>query len=63
MDMTTRANDPRSKFVLLLLFVLQNSLTVLVGRHTRSSVSKDEAYELHYMLLTTEILKVSLLAD
>ena len=49
------------KLLLLLLMVLQNSSTVLVGRHTRSSVPKEDLYIVNHLLIITELGKVRLL--
>ena len=46
------------KLLLLVLMVLQNSSTVLVGRHTRSSVAKEELYVVNHLILVTEGMKV-----
>lgn len=46
------------KLILLVLMVLQNSSTVLVGRHTRSSVAESELYVVNHLILITEFAKV-----
>lgn len=46
------------KLVLLVCMVLQNSSTVLVGRHTRSSVPKEELYVVNHLILVCEGMKV-----
>lgn len=46
------------KALLLVLMVLQNSSTVLVGRHTRSSVKEEDLYSVNHLILTCEALKV-----
>lgn len=48
------------KLILLVLMVLQNSSTVLVGRYTRTSVTKSELYVVNHLILVTELGKVSL---
>jgi UDP-sugar transporter A1/2/3 len=51
------------KWLLLTAFVLQNSSTVLVGSYTRSSSSVDDKkdlYDVHHMILCSEILKLVL---
>jgi len=40
--------------------VIQNSTTVLVGRYTRSSVGKDELYQVSNLILVTEVVKLIL---
>ena len=51
------------KLLLLVMMVVQNSSTVLVGRHTRSSVAKEDLYSVNHLILTCEMLKVCLLVD
>lgn len=46
------------KILLLVMMVAQNSSTVLVGRHTRSSVSDDKLYSVNHLITTCELLKV-----
>ena len=46
------------KLLLLALMVLQNSSTVLVGRYTRSSVPKDDLFNVNHLVLITELTKV-----
>ncbi|CAB9524761.1 UDP-galactose translocator [Seminavis robusta] len=45
------------KLLLLVMMVAQNSSTVLVGRHTRSSVPKEELYSVNHLICTCEMLK------
>jgi hypothetical protein len=55
-------NDSQQSFKLLLLvlMVLQNSSTVLVGRHSRSSVPKEDLYVVNHLIIVTELGKVRL---
>lgn len=48
--------------MLLVMMVLQNSATVLVGRYTRSSVPADELYSVNHLLLVIESTKFLLSA-
>jgi solute carrier family 35 (UDP-sugar transporter), member A1/2/3 len=50
------------KIVLLVLMVLQNSATVLVGRHTRSSVAKEHLYSVNHLIVVVELGKLILSA-
>ena len=50
------------KLVLLVMMVLQNSATVLVGRYTRAGVAKEELYEVNHLILVIEITKFVLSA-
>ena len=54
----TAATSQQFKALLLVMMVVQNSSTVLVGRHTRSSVAKDDLYSVNHLILTCEMLKV-----
>lgn len=45
------------RLTLLAFMVLQNTSTVLVGRYTRSSVSKEDAYVVNHLIVVTEIAK------
>lgn len=60
-DKAKNANTASQQFKLLLLvmMVAQNSSTVLVGRHTRSSVAEADLYSVNHLILTCELLKVS----
>jgi hypothetical protein len=53
-------NDSHQSFklLLLILMVLQNSSTVLVGRHTRSSVPAQDLYIVNHLIIVTELGKV-----
>ena len=46
------------KLLLLALMVVQNSSTVLVGRYTRSSVPKDDLFNVNHLVLIAELAKV-----
>ena len=46
------------RLVLLVLMVLQNTATVLVGRYTRASVSKEDSYVVNHLIITCEAVKV-----
>jgi hypothetical protein len=46
------------KLLLLLGMVAQNSMTVLVGRYTRSSAPKEDLYVVNHLLIVTELVKV-----
>jgi UDP-sugar transporter A1/2/3 len=50
------------KILLLVLMVLQNSATVLVGRYTRASVAKDDLYSVNHLIVITELGKLLLSA-
>lgn len=51
-------SDPSSfRFLLLAAMVLQNSSTVLVGRHSRASVPESELYVVNHLILVTELAK------
>lgn len=50
------------KIVLLVLMVLQNSATVLVGRYTRSSVAKEHLYSVNHLIVVVELGKLILSA-
>eukprot|EP00565_Helicotheca_tamesis_P007885 CAMPEP_0185724054 /NCGR_PEP_ID=MMETSP1171-20130828/657_1 /TAXON_ID=374046 /ORGANISM="Helicotheca tamensis, Strain CCMP826" /LENGTH=373 /DNA_ID=CAMNT_0028391829 /DNA_START=203 /DNA_END=1324 /DNA_ORIENTATION=+ len=50
------------RMILLTLMVFQNSSVVLVGRHTRSSVSKSDMYVVNHLILVCEFLKLVLSA-
>eukprot|EP00978_Attheya_sp_CCMP212_P014168 scaffold36048_cov49-Attheya_sp.AAC.3 len=47
----------RFKVLLLLLMVLQNSSSVLVARHTRTNIPKDQLYVVNHLILMTEATK------
>ena len=53
-------SSPKFKLILLAGMVLQNSLTVLVGRYTRSSVPAEELYVVNHLIMITEIGKLVL---
>lgn len=53
-----QGNAATFKLLLLVLMVLQNSSTVLVGRHTRSSVKEEDLYVVNHLILITEVGKV-----
>ena len=57
----TAATSQQFKLLLLVMMVVQNSSTVLVGRHTRSSVAKEDLYSVNHLILTCEMLKVRFL--
>lgn len=70
-DSNTGGNNPSSsgnsnnsmgsfKLVLLVLMVLQNSSTVLVGRYTRAGVPKDDLYDVNHLILVIELGKLVL---
>lgn len=46
------------KLMLLIMMVLQNTSTVLVGRYTRSSVPKEQLYSVNHLLLVIEFTKL-----
>ena len=48
------------KLMLLVGMVLQNSSTVLVGRYTRSSVAKEELYNVNHLICICEFVKLAL---
>eukprot|EP00978_Attheya_sp_CCMP212_P039392 scaffold204301_cov55-Attheya_sp.AAC.2 len=50
------------KLLLLLGMVAQNSMTVLVGRYTRSSAPKEDLYVVNHLLIVTELTKLVLAA-
>mmetsp|Transcript_28633 Transcript_28633/g.52322 ORF Transcript_28633/g.52322 Transcript_28633/m.52322 type:complete len:403 (-) Transcript_28633:198-1406(-) len=50
------------KLLLLLGMVAQNSMTVLVGRYTRSSAPKEDLYVVNHLLIVTELVKFFLAA-
>lgn len=52
--------SPQFKLILLVGMVLQNSATVLVGRHTRSGVPAEDRYIVNHLLVVTEIGKLLL---
>jgi UDP-sugar transporter A1/2/3 len=52
--------SPTFKLILLTGMVLQNSVTVLVGRYTRSSVPVDQLYVVNHLIVITEIGKLFL---
>lgn len=53
----TAAASQQFKALLLVMMVVQNSSTVLVGRHTRSSVSTEDLYSVNHLICTCELLK------
>lgn len=55
---TPNAAASSFKLLLLVLMVLQNSSTVLVGRHSRSSVAEQDLYVVNHLILITEAGKV-----
>ena len=50
------------KTMLLVMMVLQNSSTVLVGRYTRASVAKEELYSVNHLIVVIELGKFLLSA-
>ena len=50
-------NSQQFKLLLLFMMVVQNSSTVLVGRHSRS-VPKEELYSVNHLICVCELLKV-----
>lgn len=56
----TAATSQHFKALLLVMMVVQNSSTVLVGRHTRASVAKEDLYSVNHLILTCEMLKLIL---
>mmetsp|Transcript_12068 Transcript_12068/g.25543 ORF Transcript_12068/g.25543 Transcript_12068/m.25543 type:complete len:450 (-) Transcript_12068:49-1398(-) len=57
---SSSSSSPRSlRLILLVLMVLQNSATVLVGRHTRSR-PRDELFEISSFIIVCELLKLLL---
>ena len=46
------------RLILLVLMVLQNTATVLVGRYSRASVSKEDSYVVNHLIITCEAVKV-----
>lgn len=61
------SSDPSSsstkfKLMLLILMVVQNSSVVLIGRHTRSSVPKDQLYIVSHFIVVAEFTKLILSA-
>lgn len=48
------------KVLLLVLMVLQNSATVLVGRYTRASVAKEDLYSVNHLIVIVELGKLLL---
>jgi UDP-sugar transporter A1/2/3 len=48
------------KIILLVGMVVQNSATVLVGRYTRSSVAKENLYDVNHLVCICEIVKLVL---
>lgn len=53
-------STPTFKLILLAGMVLQNSVTVLVGRYTRSGVRVEDRYVVSHLLLVTEMGKLLL---
>ena len=53
------SNSTMRGLALLMLMIVQNSSTVLVGRYTRSA-PKDSLYDVSHMVITSEFLKLSL---
>jgi hypothetical protein len=54
----SKSSPARFKVLLLLLMVLQNSSSVLVARHTRTNIPKDQLYVVNHLILMTEATKV-----
>jgi len=50
------------KLLLLILMVVQNSSVVLIGRHTRSSMPKDQLYIVSHFIVVAEFTKLVLSA-
>ena len=57
------ATSQQFKALLLFMMVVQNSSTVLVGRHTRASVDKADLYSVNHLICTCELLKVCTIDD
>jgi len=55
-------NSNKFKLMLLILMVVQNSSVVLVGRHTRSSMPKDQLYIVSHFIVVAEFTKLVLSA-
>jgi len=53
----SKSSPARFKVLLLLLMVLQNSSSVLVARHTRTNIPKDQLYVVNHLILMTEATK------
>ena len=58
LDVWGKLSPSAFRLVLLQLMVLQNSSTVLVGRHSRSSVPESELYVVNHLILVTELAKL-----
>jgi hypothetical protein len=54
------ATSQSFRLFLLVLMVLQNSATVLVGRYTRASVGPEDSYVVNHLIVICEAAKVSL---
>lgn len=48
------------RLILLVLMVLQNTATVLVGRYSRASASKEDSYVVNHLIVTCEAVKLLL---
>lgn len=60
-SMGTQSNTSSFKVMLLIMMVLQNSATVLVGRYTRTAVqNKDELYDVNHLIVVIELGKLLL---
>eukprot|EP00592_Proboscia_alata_P006603 CAMPEP_0194360138 /NCGR_PEP_ID=MMETSP0174-20130528/7417_1 /TAXON_ID=216777 /ORGANISM="Proboscia alata, Strain PI-D3" /LENGTH=372 /DNA_ID=CAMNT_0039131429 /DNA_START=137 /DNA_END=1255 /DNA_ORIENTATION=+ len=53
-------SEANFRLLLLVLMVLQNSSTVLVGRYTRTLVEKSELYLVNHLIIVTELGKMFL---
>lgn len=58
MKKDANTNMAAFKLMLLVLMVLQNSSTVLVGRYTRSSGTKESLFVVNHLVMITEVGKV-----
>ena len=56
----TTGNIAQFKMILLIMMVLQNSATVLVGRYTRTMVPKEELYDVNHLIVIIEFGKLFL---
>jgi solute carrier family 35 (UDP-sugar transporter), member A1/2/3 len=57
-----QANMASFKLMLLVMMVLQNSSTVLVGRYTRAGVPESQLYDVNHLILVIELGKLLLSA-
>ena len=57
-----QTNMASFKLMLLVMMVLQNSATVLVGRYTRAGIPKSELYDVNHLILVIEVGKLLLSA-